>query len=153
MTGSRAVSGSLQNNYGSGSSRPKNIRIRILNTACELYITAMSVNNVFCQVTVKEATVNTIVAAEVAGWFFIGKNNGRHSEIALRLVSVFLLRKRYSIKDKIEGENTRDLLCSGFGSTCFWASLHLIFIIKIVFIWIKLKINLFFPLKSILLIG
>jgi hypothetical protein len=26
------------------------------------------------QVTVKEATVNTLVAAEVAGWFFIGKN-------------------------------------------------------------------------------
>jgi hypothetical protein len=28
------------------------------------------------KVTVKEATVNTIVAAEVAGWFFIGKNKG-----------------------------------------------------------------------------
>jgi hypothetical protein len=46
--------------YGSGSIR---------NTACEL-------NNVLVQVTVKEATVNTIVAAEVAGWFFIGKNKG-----------------------------------------------------------------------------
>ncbi len=53
--------------YGSGSIR---------NTACEIFLTAMAVNNVFCQVTVKEATVNTIVAAEVAGWFFIGKNKG-----------------------------------------------------------------------------
>ncbi len=54
------------------------------------------------QVTVKEATVNTIVAAEVAGWFFIGKNKGRHSEIALRLVSVFLFRKRFNVKEKTE---------------------------------------------------
>jgi hypothetical protein len=46
----------------------------ILNTACELFLTAMAFNNVLVQVTVKEATVNTIVAAEVAGWFFIGKN-------------------------------------------------------------------------------
>jgi hypothetical protein len=74
--------------YGSGSIR---------NTACEL-------NNVLVQVTVKEATVNTIVAAEVAGWFFIGKNKGRHSEIALRLVSVFLFRKRFNVKEKNRGE-------------------------------------------------
>ncbi len=53
--------------YGSGSIR---------NTACEIFLTAMAVNNVLVQVTVKEATVNTIVAAEVAGWFFIGKNKG-----------------------------------------------------------------------------
>jgi hypothetical protein len=67
MKGSGAGAGSVQNNYGSGSRRPKKIQIR--NTACEL-------NNVLVQVTVKEATVNTIVAAEVAGWFFIGKNKG-----------------------------------------------------------------------------
>jgi hypothetical protein len=68
--------GSLHNNYGSGFSRPKNIRIRILNPACELFLTALAFNNVLVKVTVKEATVNTIVAAEVAGWFFIGKNKG-----------------------------------------------------------------------------
>jgi hypothetical protein len=86
-------------NYGSGSRRPKIIRIRILNTACELFLTARDVNKVLIQVTVKEATVNTIVAAEVAGWFFIGKNKGRHSEIALLLVSVFLFRKTLNMKE------------------------------------------------------
>jgi hypothetical protein len=95
-------SGSVQNNYVSGSRWPKNILIRILNTACDLFLTAMAFNNVLIQVTVKEATVNTIVAAEVAGWFFIGKNKGRRSEIALRLVSVSLLQRRLSMKDKTE---------------------------------------------------
>jgi hypothetical protein len=56
-----------QKTYGSGSIR---------NTACEIFLAAMDVNNVLVKVTVKEATVNTIVAAEVAGWFFIGKNKG-----------------------------------------------------------------------------
>jgi len=35
------------------------------------------------QVTVKEATVNTLVAAEVAGWFFIGEKR-RHWKLSIQ---------------------------------------------------------------------